>query len=125
MRILIVDDEPLMRFALTQDLGRAEHQVKAVSSGQEALEALGSAPFDLMILDLKLPDISGLDVLCACRAMMPDLRVVMISAYSTPANRLAALDAGVDRFLEKPFPLADLREFVADLDRASEGTRDF
>ena len=124
MRILIVDDEPLMRFALVQDLGRAGHHVEEVSSGREALEALGSRPFDLMILDLKLPDMSGLDVLQSSGQMMPGLPVVMISAYATALDQRVALAAGAVRFMEKPFPLTDLREFAASLERTSEVTRD-
>ena len=125
LRILVVDDESLMRFALTQDLERAGHRVEAVSTGWEALEAVRSVPLDLMILDLRLPNVSGLDILRACRRQVPGLRVVMISAYATAEDRRAVLAEGADRFLEKPFPLAELREVVASLGPPSEGTRDF
>jgi DNA-binding response OmpR family regulator len=120
---LVVDDEPLMQFALAQDLERAGHQVEAVSDGREALEALGSRPFDFMILDLKLPDMSGLDVLQSSRQMMPGLHVVMISACATALDQRAALAAGTVRFMEKPFPLAELRALIADLEASSEGTQ--
>ncbi len=113
-----------MRVALTQDLWRAGHHIEEVSSGQEALEALGSRPFDLMILDLKLPDMSGLEVLQSAGQMVPGLPVAMISAYATALDQRAALAAGAVRFIEKPFPLTDLGEMVASLEPPSEAMRD-
>ena len=81
--LLIVDDEPGMRQLLTHVFGRAGHTVRAAENGSKALELLKQAPADLVISDVKMPDMNGIELLRRVREYLPDVSVVMMTAFAT------------------------------------------
>ncbi len=101
-RILVVDDEPSIREILTQVLDYEGHTVSVASSGGEALTRLRSGGLDLVLLDVKMQGIDGLDTLTHIRQLDPHLPVVMISGHATIATAVQAVKQGAFDFLEKP-----------------------
>ncbi|MEO5799563.1 MAG: sigma-54 dependent transcriptional regulator [Gemmatimonadales bacterium] len=101
-RILVVDDERSIREVLVQVLGYEGYEVAAAASGGEALTMHRTRPFDLILLDVKMQGIDGLDTLEQLRLQDPDARVVMISGHASIANAVHAVKHGAFDFLEKP-----------------------
>ena len=106
-RILIVDDEVQLVRALRSNLEARNYDVTSVHSVNDALSASGDLDPDLVILDLGLPDGSGLQVLTALRRWS-DAPVIVISARSSDPDKIAALDLGADDYLTKPFSIGEL-----------------
>jgi two-component system, OmpR family, KDP operon response regulator KdpE len=106
-RVLVVDDEPQIRRALRLVLRANGYQVAEVAGGEAALDALVSEPFDLMILDLVLPDVDGVEV---CRRVREwsRLPVVVLSAHGDEDVKVRALDQGADDYVTKPFSAPEL-----------------
>ncbi|HWP34866.1 MAG TPA: response regulator [Thermodesulfobacteriota bacterium] len=109
-RILVVDDEPDLVELVAANLRRAGFAVEGATSGARALARLGAEPFDLVILDLMLPDVQGLEV---CRALRRDPRtarlpVIMLTARGEEAEKLAGFEAGADDYVTKPFSPREL-----------------
>jgi len=100
--ILIVDDEPGIRELLGQILGDEGYETHAVSSGEEALSALERELFDLVLLDIWLPDINGVEVLKRLKAGGSDTPVIVISGHASAEQAVSAIQAGAHDFLEKP-----------------------
>ncbi|WP_025323863.1 sigma-54-dependent transcriptional regulator [Deferrisoma camini] len=112
-RILVVDDEQSMREFLAILLGREGYAVDTAADRAGAEHALATAPYDLVITDLKLPDGTGLDVLCAARRRAPDAQVVVITAFGTAESAVEAMKAGAYDYLTKPFKADEIRLTVA------------
>ena len=102
-KILIVDDELIMRESLAGWLERDGHQVKTASSGEEALEMLEHNRCDILLVDIKMEGISGLDVLRQVKESDPDVAVVMITAYGSIPTAIEAMKHGAQDYLLKPF----------------------
>jgi DNA-binding response OmpR family regulator len=119
MRLLIVDDDTELRDLLVRALERDRHQVVAVSSVALARDALELGQTDLMVLDLALPDGTGVELCRELRRARSQLPVLMLTAHSDVGERVRALDAGADDFLGKPFAIAELRARVRALGRRS------
>lgn len=111
-RILIVDDEEAIRFSLEELLTRDGHQVVAVESGERALAALADQRFDLVLLDLKLEGMGGLEVLSALRQHALDTAVIVLTAHGSMETAIQALRQGAHDYLLKPCDAASLRESV-------------
>ena len=107
VRVLIVDDEGLIRWSLAQTLAAAGATVVEAADTRSAMEAIGAAApaFDAAILDVRLPDGSGLGLLTAIRRLRPATRVVLMTAYGTPALLAEARALGALGVVEKPFEL--------------------
>jgi two-component system, OmpR family, sensor histidine kinase KdpD len=105
--ILIVEDEPQLRQALGINLRARRYEVHAVADGGSALRAAGAAPFDLVILDLGLPDMDGVEVVRGLRGWST-VPIIVLSARDTQAAKVAALDAGADDYVTKPFGMEEL-----------------
>jgi two-component system nitrogen regulation response regulator NtrX len=101
-RILIVDDERKICQILAEILETEGYYVHAVHNGSDAMKKIQNKPWDLVLLDVKLPDADGLKMLAAIKADYPQISVVMISAYGTVARAVEALKSGADDFIEKP-----------------------
>lgn len=111
-RILIVDDEPVTCTALTRALTLMGYHAESALSGQEALARLNSAPYDVMILDLRLPDIPGEEILQQARQIQPDLLVIILTAYASLNSAIAAVKAGAVDYLLKPYSIRALEEAI-------------
>ena len=106
-RILLVEDEPAIAEAVAYALEDAGFEVHAVGDGDEALEASRRLDYDLMILDLLLPSMSGLNVCRTVRAES-DLPILMLTARETELDRIVGLETGADDYVTKPFSMAEL-----------------
>ncbi|MBW1900124.1 MAG: sigma-54-dependent Fis family transcriptional regulator [Deltaproteobacteria bacterium] len=102
-KILIVDDELIMRESLAGWLERDGHDVQTAASGEEALEKLKGARFDILLVDIKMEGISGLDVLKQVKDNDPEVAVVMITAYGSISTAIEAMKNGAYDYLLKPF----------------------
>lgn len=112
MRILLAEDDRVLADALSRALVRSAHAVDVAGTGIEADQALLAAAYDLAILDIDLPGMSGLDVLRRLRARRGPTPVLLLTAMDTLADRVAGLDAGADDYLAKPFELPELEARV-------------
>jgi heterodisulfide reductase subunit A len=102
-RILVVDDELIVRDSLKEWLEEEGFAVDMAASGQEALEQLSTQSYQLMLLDLKMPGMDGVEVLKKTREAFPDLAVVMMTAYATVETAVEAMKIGARDYLLKPF----------------------
>ena len=101
--ILVVDDELGMREVLEFMLQREEYTVTCAESGRKAIALLEKTHFDLLLCDIRLGDITGLEVLRASKEQAPDTVVIMISAYATTETAVEAMNAGAYDYVPKPF----------------------
>lgn len=102
-RILVVDDEASIRDLLAKTLALAEYDVEVAPDGRTALERMRVQPYDLLIADLKMPGIDGLSVIREAKRYKADLRVIIITGYSTESAAIEAVNLGVSGYLTKPF----------------------
>jgi two-component system response regulator AtoC len=102
-RVLVVDDEPSMRHLLTAILAESGREVRAVAGAQEALRELGAREYDLVITDVRMPGISGLELLRAIQESQTEVMVVVMSAYGAHEAAVEAMKAGAYDYLQKPF----------------------
>jgi len=109
MKLLLVEDSARLADALTSDFRREGFAVDHAPDGQTALRQIEAHEYDVMILDLMLPRISGLEVLRALRTSRAATRVLVLSALDQTEDRVAALNLGADDYLVKPFDLAELK----------------
>ena len=116
-RILVVDDEEVVIRSCLRILGQSGHQVDAVASGGDALRKIEEAPVDLVILDIMMPKIDGLEVLQRVKESHPDIDVVMITGLSQIETAVRAMKLGAFDYLPKPF---DPDQLTAVVDRALE-----
>jgi two-component system, OmpR family, response regulator MprA len=120
-RILVVDDEPAVQSALSRALTLEHYTVVQAMDGQQALERLGSDPYEAVILDIAMPRVDGLEVCRRLREGGDRTPVLMLTAREEIDDRVAGLDAGADDYLVKPFALRELLARVrALLRRAGE-----
>jgi DNA-binding NtrC family response regulator len=110
MRLLLVEDKDSFRRLLVQALGGSNWDVLAVADPKEALDALERGLFDVLVTDLRLPGMNGLDLLKRAKRLHPGLRIVLMSAFGEPKDIVEAIHSGADDFLPKPF---DLDHFLA------------
>jgi two-component system response regulator MprA len=107
-RILVVDDEPAVQNALSRALALEHYEVARAGDGLEALERLGAAPYEAIILDIAMPRMDGLELCRRLRAGGDSTPVLMLTARGEVDDRVAGLDAGADDYLVKPFALREL-----------------
>jgi DNA-binding NtrC family response regulator len=115
--VLIIDDEAAIRESLETLLELEGYSVQSASSGEEGLARIGERSFDLVLLDLALPDRDGMDLLAEIHLQDPGLSIIMVTAYGTVENAVKAMQAGAANFIQKPWDneklLADVRAAVA------------
>lgn len=121
MRLLVVEDDPLLLDGLTVGLGLAGFAVDAVATCEDAFAALSAQAYDGVVLDLMLPDGSGLDVLSDLRRRGDATPVVLLTARDQVPDRIAGLDAGADDYVGKPFDLDELSARVRAAVRRGKG----
>src|SRR5690349_19899034 len=108
MRILVVEDEAKVSDVIRRGLEQSSYTVDVAPSGEEALGCAARASYRLVILDLMLPGISGLDMVCEMRRRKVEVPVLALTARGTQYDRLEGLEAGCDDYLAKPFAFAEL-----------------
>ena len=118
--ILVAEDQTDIRELLVMNLRGAGYEVEAVGDGQQALARQTEAPSDLLILDLMMPRLGGLEVCKALRAKGSAAPILMLTAKSTELDRVLGLELGADDYLTKPFSLAELLARVKALLRRAD-----
>jgi two-component system OmpR family response regulator len=123
MRILLVEDDKVLADAISRALVQSAHAIDIVATGERADDALALGLYDLAILDIGLPGLSGLDVLKRLRARRATMPVLILTALDSLEDRVRGLDLGADDYLTKPFDLPELEARVrALLRRGSNAT---
>jgi ATP-dependent Lon protease len=111
-RVLIVDDEEIARKNLAHVLTKEEYAVVAVADGESALKELDMTEFDVVLTDLRMGKIDGMDLLDRVKVRYPDTRVVMITGYATVPSAIEALQKGAFHYIAKPFKLDEVRATI-------------
>ena len=106
--ILIIDDEPLMRISISDALKSEGYNTLSAASGSEGLKAVRDNYYDVVITDLKLPEVDGLQILKACRQFSPGTKVLMITAYASVETAVEAMKQGAYDYITKPFSMDEL-----------------
>jgi len=116
-RLLIVDDEETLTFSLYQSfiISKNDYEVVTANSGEEALEKIAEAPFDLVLTDIFMPGISGFDLLKSIKQNHPQTDVVVMTAYGSEEKKDEAFQLGAKEYFEKPFEMQDIKKFIMDI----------
>ena len=117
MRLLIVEDEKNLCDTIAKNLYGAGYEVDTSYDGNDALDCILSEDYDLIVLDLNLPGTDGMDILKELRKKNEETKVIILSAKSQIADKVAGLDAGANDYLEKPFHLQELEARIRSLTR--------
>ena len=117
MRLLIVEDEKNLCDTIAKNLYGAGYEVDTSYDGDDALDCILSEDYDLIVLDLNLPGTDGMDILKELRKKNEETKVIILSAKSQIADKVAGLDAGANDYLEKPFHLQELEARIRSLTR--------
>jgi two-component system KDP operon response regulator KdpE len=120
VRIMVVDDEPVVRRALHMGLEAQGFLVEEAGTGDEALVFLRRSPLDLVLLDINMPGMSGVDACRRIRDLLPRIGILMITVRDSEESKIEALEAGADDYVTKPF---HLRELVARLRAVARRTK--
>ena len=107
-RILIIDDEPLMRISITDALVAEGYQVLGVESGREGIDFISKDNYDIIITDLKLPEVDGIEILKTALKQSPKAKVIMITAYGSVDTAVEAMKQGAYDYITKPFSMDEL-----------------
>ncbi len=122
LRVLVVDDEPTLRLGFAYALSSRTTTVETAPTGQLALERIAEMKFDIMILDLRMPELDGLGVIETLRGQENYMSIVLCSAAISPHSALQAIRQGVFDFLLKPVRPVDLREVVEFIRQPGRGS---
>ncbi|HVN49144.1 MAG TPA: response regulator [Bacteroidota bacterium] len=107
-RILVVDDEEALRMVLSSELEGEGYKVSNAADGQEAINTLTSNEFDLVLLDIKMPNVDGFEVLKYIKERWPKTKVVMLTGFADLKNAIESKKLGAEDFISKPYDLVDL-----------------
>jgi excisionase family DNA binding protein len=102
-RVLVVDDEEPIRDLLSKTLSLAEYEVDVASDGPTAVDRMRMIQYDLLITDLRMPGVDGLNVIREARRLRADIPVIIVTGYSSEASAIEAINLGVQGYLTKPF----------------------
>jgi two-component system, OmpR family, KDP operon response regulator KdpE len=108
VRVLVVDNDAAMRRALRGPLAAQGYLITEARSGEEALEEMGQRPADLVLLDIEMPGIGGMETCRRLRAVAPKAGVVMVTICDSEEDKIRALEAGADDYVTKPFSVREL-----------------
>jgi len=111
-KVLIIDDEKNIRLTLSQVIESTGAKTETAVNGEEGLEKMANEKFDIILLDIKMPGIDGMEVLRRIREMKSEARVVMITAHGTIDNAVEAMKLGAIDFIQKPFSPNEIRDIV-------------
>ena len=119
VNVLVVEDDDTVANVVVGYMRRGGHETTRVADGRKALESVAAGAPDLIILDLMLPEVDGLEVCRQVRQTLPDLPIVMLTALSEPDDRIAGLELGADDYITKPFSPRELALRVESILRRS------
>lgn len=122
MRVLVVEDDPIIGDGLVQGLSLDSYAIDWVKNKADTETALSTNTYDFVILDIGLPDGSGLEVLTQLRRNRNDIPVLILTAYDELSDKIKGLDTGADDYLVKPFDLDELRARIRALSRRAKGS---
>ncbi|GIK62511.1 MAG: DNA-binding response regulator [Chloroflexota bacterium] len=111
--ILVVDDEGAIRYSVTKTLERVGYQVMTASSGEEALDIMAQHDFDVVVTDIRMPGISGVDLLARIKEQSPDAIVILMTGYASLGTAVESLRLGAHDYLIKPSTSEDIRDSVS------------
>jgi DNA-binding NtrC family response regulator len=114
IKVLLVDDEEMFSAALARRLARRGLELRTAASGEQALEILTAEFFDVVVLDLKMPGLDGLEVLAWIKAENPSIEVILLSGHADLQTSLKGLEQGAFDYLLKPVPLDELFDKIQD-----------
>jgi DNA-binding response OmpR family regulator len=123
MRVLLVEDDPGISQPLADDLRRQQYVVEVAEDGTSGLEFAETGVYDLILLDIMLPGMDGFEVCRRLRASKIDTMILMLTARDTVQDKVAALDAGADDYVSKPFDLGELSARIRALGRRAAEDR--
>ncbi len=122
LKILVVDDEEDILWGLSEELSRHGWEVITASNGTEALSVLESTPdLDFLITDVRMPDISGIDLLLKAKEINPQIKAIVMTAHGTETLRSEAIQRGAISYLEKPFDFDQLLSVIQEKEETPEG----
>ncbi|MDP2207934.1 MAG: response regulator [Bacteroidota bacterium] len=107
-RILVVDDEDTLRTVLSQELKGEGYEVETAADGLLALDAIKQNKFDLVLLDIKMPNMDGFEVLKYIKQNHKDLKIIMLTGFADLKNAIESKKLGAEDFVSKPYDLVDL-----------------
>jgi DNA-binding response OmpR family regulator len=111
-RILVIDDEPSVCEALTMGLSSEGFRVTVAFNGNRGLELGSAEKYDVLIVDLSLPDMDGIDVIRKVKTYQSDIITILITAYHTTYSFLEAMNSGVNEYFEKPFAMISIKNAI-------------
>ncbi len=111
-RVLVIDDEAIVRVSCERVLEPEGYEVVVTSRGDEAIKLLEKEHFDIVLTDLKMPDMDGLEVLKTIKQRWPDVIVIIITGYGTISTAVQAIKLGAYEYIEKPFTPHDILKVV-------------
>jgi DNA-binding NtrC family response regulator len=120
LRALVVDDEKNIRLMLSQTLAVLPLQIDTAANGEEALQMVAQHDYAIVLVDLKMPGMDGIEVLRRVREVRPDIPVILLTAFGTIATAVEAMKLGAVDFVQKPFDSDQLRELVQRVLRRQE-----
>ena len=113
-RLMVIDDEAIVGKRLKQVFNKAGFTVEAFTDPVAAMQAMAEAPFDIVVTDLKMEPLDGIEVLNKTKAVNPACRVIVITGYASTETAALARDQGVFSFLAKPFRLDELKQIISE-----------
>jgi len=116
-KLMIVDDEETLTYSLYQSfiLAKQNYEVVTASSGEEASDKLKAEKFDLVITDISMPGMSGLELLAWIQKNHPDTDVVVMTAYGSEDKKEEAMTLGARNYIEKPFEIKEIKQLVMEI----------
>ena len=121
-RILVIEDDREMRSLLEDYLEEEGYEVGSVDDGSEAFRKLARENFDLILTDIRMPGLNGLDILPGLKQIQPGILIIVITAFGSEEVQRRALERGADAYLEKPLQLDQLRTLIQEM-VSSQGKR--
>ncbi|MFB3885683.1 MAG: response regulator [Thermodesulfobacteriota bacterium] len=112
---MIIEDDEEMRSLLKDFFEEEGFETDSVTNGADALKVLSRDPFDLVITDVRMPGLSGLDILPKVRGLKPETPIIVVTAYGSEEVRRKSLERGATSFLEKPIHLSTLKRLVREM----------
>ncbi|MBN1996758.1 sigma-54-dependent Fis family transcriptional regulator [candidate division KSB1 bacterium] len=117
LKIMVVDDEKILRVSLTDELVEAGYYTEAFDNAAEALEKLKKIKFDMLLTDIRMPEMDGIELLEKCKQLRPDIEVIMMTAYGSINSAVDAMKKGAYDYLNKPFQMDELYLLISRIEK--------